>query len=194
MTKNYKEQLEGGYRFLRIRRTKRLVLGVQAIIVIILSVFLMILAGFSLTPFYVPVSAFLLIALAFLLIMSGQNFAFRSLELKASRRDSQRYLIAKNSMANSAWVIGLAAIALVVLLALTQAGWAHNAMSRSGTRDLAPGNTFIVVMDNQDAFGLVRVTSIEVTANGPLIVEVRDANGPERFLACYDDDRQDHNG
>jgi len=176
---DFREQLEGGARFSRIRSLKKTVLGLQGFLVIVLALVILATSGLSVNPFYLPLNALLVPVLGYLLLLAGQNFAFRYLEIKHSKSDSHRYLIAKNSTSNAAWVIGFCVFALVVLLVVVQSGWATQSLSREsqeGTPTLVPARSTFVLVYDQDPFGLSQANRIEtiVEGGGSIFMDVRD--------------------
>ena len=168
---NYKDQLEGGFRFLRIRRIKRVTLGVLALVLVAVSILLFVLAGPRLDVLYLPVSAFLLFALVFLLLLSGMNFGFRYIEVRSAKMDSQRHLVIQNSRKNAWWAIAVSAFALVVLLVLTQSGYFRASMTIEDTISIVnPGDTYTIQdlagaggIRTRDILGITRTSGVEIT-------------------------------
>jgi len=187
---SYREQLEGGYRFLKVRRIKSFALALMAIVIVLVSAILLFLAGPRLNPFYLPLTAFLLFVVALLLLATVMNFGFRTMEIRAARMDSQRYLVAQSSRANAWWVVGIAMFCLVVLVVLTQSGFVTATLSQSeSSRSIAPFGLYSVTGDSgngwptRDALGFTEATELRVRVfNGTVRVDVSDLTDPRSPL------------
>src|SRR6266571_9513570 len=100
----YRDQLEGSVQLLRIRRLKRLVFLALAVLAVVLAVASMALEGASLKPLFLPVDALVAILVILLFLATAAGLAFRSLEVRYAKRDSQRFLILRASI-RRAWTI-----------------------------------------------------------------------------------------
>src|SRR4030067_3563044 len=117
MVARYREQLEGTQQLLRLRRIKRVLLLFLFVLAIALSAYAMVLEGASARPLFLPIDGFLSIILVLLFIASLVNLVFRLLEIRHAKRDSQRYLLARNSI-RRAWPVLILGFVLGVLLVL----------------------------------------------------------------------------
>jgi len=191
----YREQLEGTELF-RIRRLRRFLMLILLLLAIGLSVYGMTLEGGSFSPLYLPVGPFLAVGFAFLLVASLANLVLRTLEIRNARRDSQRYLIIRNSQRRATWVIALALVVGIVLLV----PWTHQAVNGAmRTREVDNVDGYAQIdyqFAPRDAFGLARASEIVVRvqgtggdlfvtlwADGSLVdTQTASANQPFRFL------------
>src|SRR3989304_3616245 len=98
-------QPRGTPRLVRIRRIKRLVLVLMFLLIFLLSAYALVIEGAGLKPFYFPLDFVLPLVLILVLVATFTNFVFRMLEMKYSKRDSQRFLIAKHSIQRALLVI-----------------------------------------------------------------------------------------
>ena len=89
----YREQLQGAVRLPRIRRIKRLLLVVLVVLALGLSASMLVSEGAGLKPFYFPLDNVLPLILILVLLAMLANYAFRLLELRYAKRDTQRFLI-----------------------------------------------------------------------------------------------------
>jgi tetratricopeptide (TPR) repeat protein len=110
----YQQRLQGKVRLSRIRRIRNVALlalaGVTALF--ILSGFAA--EGASLKPLYLPLGEAVQIGLIMGLVATGLTMYFRNLEMKNAAGDSQRFLMAKETMGRATWI----AAASVVFAAL----------------------------------------------------------------------------
>ncbi|HKZ99948.1 MAG TPA: tetratricopeptide repeat protein [Thermoplasmata archaeon] len=113
----YQQRLQGKVRLSRIRRIRNMALlalgGVTA--VFILSGFAA--EGASLKPLYLPLGEAVEIGLIMVLVATVLAMYFRNLEFKHAAGDSQRFLMAKESMARSTG-LAIASVVFAVLLFL----------------------------------------------------------------------------
>jgi len=164
MVDRYREQLEGTQQLLRLRRIKRVLLLFLFVLAIALSAYAMVLEGASAKPLFLPMDGFLSIILVLLFIASLVNFVFRLLEIRHAKRDSQRYLLARNSI-RRAWPILILGFVLGVLLVLP----VTTAAARESLRDVRAGEidqnaSVRLLAPNQDAFGITRYLAGRVEA------------------------------
>lgn len=173
MGTKYKDKLEGGYRLLRIRRIKSWVFAALITLTFGLLTYRILASGASLKPFYLPVSSFFSLLLIMLLFGLAMNMAFRRMEILYVKRDSQRHLMAKNSMKGATYVIILSSILAVILLLPATVNVSRDAMTTTSRIALAPRETAVFNFTNQDSLGLTRVIDFEIAAeNGPLSIVV----------------------
>ncbi|MCU0851744.1 MAG: hypothetical protein MUC90_00590 [Thermoplasmata archaeon] len=109
--------LEDSIRLSRIRKIKRGIFTVEAVILVALGAFVIFVVGEAqLQPYlFLPLDGFLAILVLLLLMISVESFFFRMLEVKFARSSSARHLIAKNSIKRSILVSIFAGIAFLVL-------------------------------------------------------------------------------
>ena len=159
----YREQLEGAELF-RIRRIKRLTIVLLFVLAVSLSVYGMAIEGASVKPFYLPIAPFFAVGSVFLLIGAFANLAFRTLEIRYARRESQKYLLVKNSI-RSAMPVVVLGLALGLVLVVP---WTHQAIEASLDAPIgaviAPSETRNYTFASTDAFGLAP------TRSGTLII------------------------
>lgn len=162
----YREQLEGTAQLFRIRRMKRLLAVVLVVVLLVLSVYAMAIGGAALKPLFLPIESFLPLVLVLLLIAGLASFVFRSLEIRYSRRDSQRYLIAKSSIRRSAVVLVLSAV-LGGLLLFPVAAQVGAGLSDVQIGYIDPSDTVGHDFTNQDVFGVTRYLEGRIRVTSP---------------------------
>ena len=91
--------LESSWRLARIKNIKKYFYILQAIVTVVVAIFLIYFYGPSFNPLYVPLDACINFIIIMLLLISIEAFAFRLLELKYSKTDSVKFLIANYKLA-----------------------------------------------------------------------------------------------
>ncbi|MGH9388819.1 MAG: hypothetical protein ACRD1Z_04330, partial [Vicinamibacteria bacterium] len=169
----YREQLEGTSRLVRIRRIKRLVLGLILVLTFFLSAYSLMMEGAGLRPFYFPLDFVAPLVLLLLLVASAANFVFRTVELKNSKRDSQKFLIAKHSI-HRALLVLLVCLLLGALLIFPLVGEiARNQLAEVRAGTAAAGATVVVDLTSRDPLALSQVLGGAVSVRQrSLFVEV----------------------
>ena len=151
---DYQERLEGTGQLFRIRRIKRVLFVLLLVVLAVLSAYALSIGGAALKPLFIPLNAVLPLVLILLLIAAVASLFFRSLEIRYARRDSQRYLIVKNSLRRSTAVL-VVAVALGAILLFPWTASSVNAQLRdvqSGQLDGGERVTYTVT--NKDVFGI----------------------------------------
>src|SRR3989442_3190288 len=114
---SYKDRLEGGSEFVRIRRFKAwtaagLILATSGLVAVSLAE-----AGASARPLYFPVEAFLPALLVMFLIGLILEMFFRTLSIKYAKKDGQRYLMVQSSISRANLTIAFCVIIAAIFLA-----------------------------------------------------------------------------
>ncbi len=127
------------------------------ILILVVGGLMMWVAGLSWDPFFLPLDIFLLVALLFLLVLTGLNFFFRNLEIRYNTRESQKYLMARNSQRTGLAIIIICVFVGVIVITPFVAQSANKILSTdlrytvSGT-----GGRYVKNFDNQDRLGLFK--------------------------------------
>ena len=174
----YRDQLEGTTRLVRIRRIKRLVLILMFLLIFLLSAYALAIEGAGLKPFYFPLDFVLPLVLILLLVATFTNFVFRRLEMKYSKRDSQRFLIAKHSIQRALLVIIVCLFVGGVLFFPLTGQIAQGGLGevRSGTID--PGQRAVIRFESRDPLALTQfVDGVVAVRQGSLDVLVAWSGG-----------------
>ena len=185
MGTSYKDRLEGGYQYLRIRKLKGWIAAGMIAATSALIAFSLLAAGASAKPLFMPVDAFLPVLLIMLFIGAVLQMFLRSLEVKYARKDSQRYLMIKNSMSRATWflVIGIA-VAVVLLVPATRVAIDASITAPPVVQSLRSGSSLPMSFENQDGLGLTRYVAILVTltaGSGMTVVVQRGTGTPQPF-------------
>lgn len=130
--------LEDSIRLSRIRKIKRGIFTVEAVMLVALGVIVVVLVGEArFQPYlFLPLDGFLAVLVLLLLMVSVESFFFRMLEIRFARSSSARHLIAKNSIKRSILVSIFAGIAFFVLAVPSVIGSLEE--STQSTYDLFP--------------------------------------------------------
>ena len=172
-----REQLQGTRKLFRLRRIKEILFAVLVILAIALSAYATVFAGASVKPLYIPISSFVSIVLALLIIACVANFVFRTLEIRYSKRDSQRFFVAKNSIRQSYYAFAIAAIlgGILILPFTSQAVNDHLTQRRDGTvPGLVTSPPFRI--ESRDALAMTQITRIRIAGSQPLRVSFEGFN------------------
>ncbi|UCD92005.1 MAG: tetratricopeptide repeat protein, partial [Methanobacteriota archaeon] len=123
---------------------------------------MMVFNGASLSPFFLPLDVFLIVTLYLLIVLSVMNFFFRDLEVRYNVRDSQKYLMAKNSQ-RAALVIVIICVFLGVIVAspFTEVS-ANRILSKNGSETLVVATEYTLSFDNQDRLALFKTNWVEL--------------------------------
>src|SRR2546425_4796508 len=195
MVMSYKDRLEGGYRYVRIRRirawtTAGLILGTSGLIAVALAD-----SGASAKPLFMPVEGFLPPLLVMFLIGIILQTFFRNLSIKYAKKDSQRYLMTKGSMARGKWIVAISIVIAVILFAPSTRGAADASATPPPTRaTMDPAETILFSFNSQDGLGVTRYTALTITLESgtklDLAVkriwtsEVTDVGGPPSVMGA----------
>ena len=156
--KPYQEKLEGGYRLIRIRNLKRIILIFLFVLAIVGWAYIWFSNHAGLKPFYVPLDAVFPWLLIMLLIALAMGISFRDLEIRYAKRDGQRYLMARNSQRRAIWTIAIAATVMIILVLPQTQQFTTSELSTVRNERINGGQTLQVGdFTNQDAFGLTKV-------------------------------------
>ena len=160
--------LEDSIRLSRIRKIKMTLYVVQAIMLVILGMFLIfVVGGAMLKPYlYIPIDSFLAVVVLLLLIISLESFFFRILEIKFARSSSARHLMAMRSMKRAIIVAILTGILATVASVPPILGALEDAAEK--TVDVSPSEA--PMFYSSDTFALVSSKRVDVVA--PRQVEI----------------------
>jgi tetratricopeptide (TPR) repeat protein len=164
--KRFVDRLEGGYRAVRIRRIRRVVNTILALITIFFAAAVMVANDGSLKPFYLPLDIVIAVVLVMCLVWLILSFAFRNLRIKYTQRSSQKFLMAGNSMRRSLVLIVIVTFIGVLfafppfLLAMED--------QLSGEMSVAVDERREINFWNMDSLGLTRTGEMTLTSNSDL--------------------------
>lgn len=127
------------------------------ILILVVGGLMMWVAGLSWDPFFLPLDIFLLVALLFLMLLTGLNFFFRNLEIRYNTRESQKYLMAKNSQRTGLAIVVICIFVGVIVILPFVAESANKILSTE-ERDAVSGtgDRYVKNFDNQDRLGLFK--------------------------------------
>lgn len=169
--KRFVDRLEGGYRVVKIRRIRRIVYAMLALITIFLVAAVTIANGASLRPFYLPLDIALGVALVMVLVWLFLSFVFRNLRIRYATRSSQKFLMAGNSIRRALilMVVGIIVGVLFVLPFFHSA--TEDQLSSETTLRILVGIEREVNLWNTDSLGLTETRQITIhVMNGDVSV------------------------
>jgi tetratricopeptide (TPR) repeat protein len=154
----YAERLQGADRLPRIRRVRNAMFAAILALTGILIVARLSADRASLKPFFLPVNGLIEVGLFMGLVTAFVGLYLRLLEIRNVRRDSQRYLMAKSSMARASRTAGLAIGFAIILLAITPALLQSIASAPPRVISLEAWGVQTVSFDSPDPLGVSFVT------------------------------------
>lgn len=159
--------LEDSIRLARIRSIKWSLYVVQAVMLVALAFFLIvIMGGAQLEPvFYLPIDTFSAVMVLLILVIFIEGFFFRTMEIRFARSSSARHLMAKTSMRFAivvAIIASLVAATLMVPAVVTS-------LEEFGDRTSALTSVEDLSFWSRDALALQRVS--EITASVPITLD-----------------------
>ncbi|MCK4458056.1 MAG: tetratricopeptide repeat protein [Thermoplasmata archaeon] len=164
--KRFVDRLEGGYRVVRIRRMRRIVYAILALITIFFLAAVAAGNGASLRPFYLPLDIVLGVALVMGLVWLFLSFVFRNLRIRYAARSSQKFLMAGNSI-RRALILTVVAIIVGVLFVMP---FFHSAtedhLSSEMTVTVFAGTERGVSLWNTDGLGLTETRQVTIHVLG----------------------------
>jgi tetratricopeptide (TPR) repeat protein len=130
---------------------------VFGVLILVLGIVVMMLAGLSLSPFFLPLDVFLYVALYLLVVLCILNFFFRDLEVRHNVRDSQKYLMARNSQRTALAIVIICVFVGVIVIFPWTATTANTILSEEGVETVVQIDTrFVKHFDNQDRLALFK--------------------------------------
>jgi tetratricopeptide (TPR) repeat protein len=183
-----REQLEGTTRQPRIRRIRRLALLLLFLLTLALSASALLNEGAGLKPLYFPLDYVLPLVLILLLVATFTNFVFRTIEIRSSRRDSQRFLIAKHSMHRALLVIVLCIVLGAVLVFPATGQIAENQLRVVRTGQVTAGTPVTFDFTSRDAFALSQAVDLVVSVRvGQPALRVEVFHLPDGRIVAFGD-------
>jgi len=160
---------------LRLRQTKVYLYAVQLVLILAIVIFLINEeGGFSLKPFYLPLSAFIYFLILMLLVFNIESCFFRAMEMKFLKTDSGRYYMAKRSIRRAFVIILVSAVVIILLWVPVFTEGVEGVLSDSGEID------GVQSFYNKDFLGLTNTEGITLSCDGEAFVYVVTA---DNFLA-----------
>ncbi len=175
---SYKDRLEGGYQFGRIKRFRAwtaagLILATSGLVAVSLME-----AGASARPLFMPIEAFLPTLLIMLLIGLILEMVFRNLSIKFAKKDGQRFLMVQTSISRAkATILVCFIIAFILFAPLTRNAIDGSATIPATNQTLNPSEVWVLTFDNQDGLGTVRYETLVVTLTSGSRLEVQVTKG-----------------
>ena len=160
--------LEDSLRLARIRRIKMVLYTIQAIMMVALAFFfIIIMGGAQINPvLYVPVDSFAAVMVLLLLVISLESFFFRMIELRFARSSSARHLMAKNSIKQSLIIAVIAAVVAAMLMVPA----VLSAIEDASEKTVALVNGTDVSFWSRDPLALEHASEVRVTADNTVEV------------------------
>ncbi len=163
MGTSYLDRLEGGYELLRIRKFKAWTAALLIFVTFGVSALALAVGGASPAPLYMPIGSFLPVVLVFLLIGMVLWMFYRSLEVRYLKKESQKFLLAKNTMRRSLWTAVLCVVIAAALFLPGMQSSVNSSLTGSPVSQSLPFNAERdVSFDASDPLGVVRVPAVVV--------------------------------
>jgi tetratricopeptide (TPR) repeat protein len=167
----YQDRIQGIDRLLRVRRMKKIAYGVLAALSVLLIAARLQADGAGLKPFFLPVGGLLEVGLMMGFVAMVLGFYFRNVEIRASLRESQKYLMTKYSMGRAATTAGLVLVVGILLLLPTASAFAGSALTEAPRNILIPAlGTEVVTFSSPDPLGVSYVADAYVSATAGTVL------------------------
>ncbi len=158
-----------------IRTLKYLIPGAQIVAVVILSSVLILTAGYSTDPLYVPVNRVLALLLIATAVLSLEMIVLRAVEIKSAPKDAQTFVLVDSSRRGAKRALGLAIILALFFAAPPAQAIVINVLSTFEYQTLDAGESYPIAFNSQDALGITRARELGVAVqSGTLMVIVTD--------------------
>ncbi len=151
--------LENDPRLFRILRTRRLLFGIQGILIAFFAMLIMLLNGLSLRPPYFPLYNVVLIAIFIFLVLAVERIFFFRLAMKYGKRKGVMFLIAKREFRSSAAAAVLGALFVISLFVV-------NFIPVLNVHGAAGGPVATASFSTGNVFGLFTVQSVTINNQG----------------------------
>ncbi|MFQ6106390.1 MAG: tetratricopeptide repeat protein [Thermoplasmata archaeon] len=158
--KRFVDRLEGGYRVVRIRRIRRIVYFILALITLAFAIIVIFANGGSLKPFFVPLDVVIGVMLVMVVVWFFISFVFRNLRIRYAARSSQKFLMAGNSIRRGLFVIVVASIVGVLFVLPFFQALTEDQLSREEISQVSQGYGRETNFWNRDGLGLTRTREV----------------------------------
>jgi hypothetical protein len=160
--------LEDSIRLDGIRGIKKALYIVQAIMLVALAFFVIIVTGGAqLKPtFYMPLDSFTAVMVLILLVICLESFFFRIMEIRFARSSSSRHLMAKNSIKTALILLIIGLVATVMLLVPA----VQNAIENASVTTIAVSGNEDATFWSRDTLALRHAVELRATAPNPVEV------------------------
>ena len=178
---SYKDRLEGGYQFGRIKKFRAwtaaaLIAATSGLVAVSL-----IEAGASARPLFMPIEAFLPALLIMFLIGMILEMFFRNLSIRFAKKDGQRYLMIQNSIGRAKVTIPVCIIvAFILLVPVTRSSIDASSAIPPTPHSVSPGEMWTLVFDNEDGLGTIQYKTLIITLTSGirLVYQVTKGSNP----------------
>ena len=188
--KRFVDRLEGGYRVVRIRRMRRIVYSILALITISFVAAVTVANGASLKPFYLPLDIAIGVALVMSLVWLSLSFVFRDLRIRYAVRSSQKFLMAGNSMRRGLILI----VVCIIVGVLFVLPFFHSAteaqLSSETTLTVLGGTEREVNFWNTDSLGLTTTRQVTIYVVGDTVMACFMEGDHDNISSCPPPERQ----
>ena len=188
--KRFVDRLEGGYRVARIRKTRRIVYAILALITIFFVAAVTVANGASLKPFYLPLDIILGVALVMSLVWLSLSFVFRDLRIRYATRSSQKFLMAGNSIKRGLILIVVATIVGVLFVLPFFHSATEAQLSSDTTLTVIGGTEREVNFWNTDSLGLTTTRQVTIYVVGDTVEACFMEGDYDSGSACPPSERQ----
>lgn len=156
------------------------------VLIVVVGSLMMMFNGLTWSPFFLPLDVFLFVALYLLIILTILNFFFRDLEVRYNVRNSQKYLMARNSQRTALAIIIICTFLAVIVAFPMTATTANKILSKEGVETVSSDDgQFSLLFENQDRLGLFESSWVEVNViSGVVTFEICEKGDFQRNGTC----------
>ncbi|MBI5000961.1 MAG: tetratricopeptide repeat protein [Euryarchaeota archaeon] len=161
-----RERLDGSYRLVRFRRMRNRLFVLEVVLLMAVALLYMATSGGSIKPLYIPGDFLLFILLILCLILFTEYVYFKTIEINASRSNSGKFLVARNTIRDCT-AIAVVAIILMSLAVLPQMIRAGPPVPLSETASISQNQNWSVDLMTRDMLGSVDADTLTVASTQP---------------------------
>jgi len=144
----------------KIENTERIVLSVQAAMMVLFALYVAFLNGISLAPLYIPLENMLLVFCILFALIGAERLFFFIEAMHYSKKENSRCLVSRKNLSNALSMIVLVSLIFLILLLPYL-----NIFSTSGT---ATGNPAEVKFQGSAVFSLADISYVQIRNIGPV--------------------------
>ncbi|MEW5937533.1 MAG: helix-hairpin-helix domain-containing protein [Candidatus Thermoplasmatota archaeon] len=174
--KDFKARLDGSYGLVRFRRFRNRLFAIESAVLLLLAAGVLVLMGASLKPFYIPMDFLILMGLLLVLVLLVEFIYLRTIEIKALRSTSGKYLMARN-MFRACLALAAAALIVLVVFMLPQvmAEIAKNESIKDSIRlepSGEPNDNATIVLMTRNSLGTMDAEMLTLSSNGEAEIDI----------------------
>jgi len=163
-----RERLDGSYRLVRFRRLRNRLFVIEVVLLMVIALLYIATSGGSIKPLYIPGDFLLFILLILCLILFIEYVYFRTIEIKFSRSNSGKYLLARNGIRDCAAIIVVAFLLMSIAIVPQVLNPGSPPPLVEDSENILPNQNWTVELMTRDMVGTVDADTLIVTSAQPV--------------------------